>query len=123
MPALHSTTRAIPAMRNISGDKRPQASGIRAQRSQGLQALLAAVALIVLGFSAGLEAHGIANADGARRARNLDADLVGVGTATTGGEQQGCDERIESRNAHARGRVGASAAKDRFRDQRGERRW
>jgi hypothetical protein len=63
MPALHSTTRAIPAMPNTNGNRRPQASGIRDQRSQGVQAVLAAVALIVLGFSAGLEAHGVSGKD------------------------------------------------------------
>jgi HupE / UreJ protein len=53
----------MPAMPNTNGNKRPQASGIRAQRSQGVQAVLAAVALIVLGFSVGLEAHGVSGKD------------------------------------------------------------
>ena len=53
----------MPAMPNTSGNKRPQASGVGAQRSQGGPAVLAAVALIVLGFSAGLEAHGVSGKD------------------------------------------------------------
>jgi len=53
----------MPAMPNTNGNKRPQASGIRAQRSQAVQAVLAAVALIVLGFSVGLEAHGVSGKD------------------------------------------------------------
>ena len=53
----------MPAMPNTSGNKRPQASGITAQRSQAVPAVLAAVALIVFGFSAGLEAHGVSGKD------------------------------------------------------------
>jgi len=63
MPVPRSTRPVMRAMPSTNGNKRPQGSGIRAQRSQGVQAVLAAVALIVLGFSAGLEAHGVSGKD------------------------------------------------------------
>ena len=59
MRGLRSTKRAMPAMPNISGSKRPQASGIRDQAAVAV----GIVALLILGFSAGLEAHGVSGKD------------------------------------------------------------
>ena len=59
MRGLRSTKRVMPAMPNISGSKRPQASGIRDQAAVAV----GIVALLILGFSAGLEAHGVSGKD------------------------------------------------------------
>ena len=59
MRGLRSTKPVMPAMPNISGSKRPQASGIRDQAAVAV----GIVALLILGLSAGLEAHGVSGKD------------------------------------------------------------
>jgi HupE / UreJ protein len=62
MPGLQSTKPAMPAMPNINGNNRRRASGTRIQAVPRTVAV-GIVALLTLGFSAALEAHGVSGKD------------------------------------------------------------